>query len=85
MLAEITGQCYTGGYNTLNRYLRPLRRLDAATLQSCRRGRRSELSLAGLPAYQPTSTRTMLIDYGRSASAARSWTRPSGTWPDSPR
>ena len=32
LLAEITGQGYTGGYNTLNRYLRPLRRLDAATL-----------------------------------------------------
>ena len=31
LLAEITGQGYTGGYNTLNRYLRPLRRLDAAT------------------------------------------------------
>jgi len=30
LLAEITGQGYTGGYNTLNRYLRPLRRLDAA-------------------------------------------------------
>ena len=32
LLAEITEQGYTGGYNTLNRYLRPLRRLDAATL-----------------------------------------------------
>jgi len=32
LLAEITGQGYTGGYNTLNRYLRPLRRLDAAKL-----------------------------------------------------
>ena len=32
LLAEITGQGYPGGYNTLNRYLRPLRRLDAATL-----------------------------------------------------
>ena len=32
MLAEITGQGYTCGYNTLNRYVRPLRRLDAATL-----------------------------------------------------
>ena len=32
LLAEITGQGYTGGYNTLARYLRPLRRLDAATL-----------------------------------------------------
>jgi transposase len=32
LLAEITGQGYTGGYNTLNRYLQPLRRLDAATL-----------------------------------------------------
>ena len=32
LLAEITGQRYTGGYNTLNRYLRPLRRLDAAAL-----------------------------------------------------
>jgi transposase len=32
LLAEITKQGYTGGYNTLNRYLRPLRRLDAATL-----------------------------------------------------
>ena len=32
LLAEITGQGYTGGYNTLNRYLRPLRRLDAAAL-----------------------------------------------------
>lgn len=30
--AEITGQGYTGGYNTLNRYLRPPRRLDAAAL-----------------------------------------------------
>ena len=33
LLAEITGQGYTGGYNTLARYLRPLRRLDAATLE----------------------------------------------------
>lgn len=32
LLAEITGQRYTGGYNTLNRYLRPLRRVDAAKL-----------------------------------------------------
>jgi hypothetical protein len=32
LLAEITGQGYTGRYNTLARYLRPLRRLDAATL-----------------------------------------------------
>ena len=32
LLAEITGQGYTGGYNTLARYLRPLRRIDAATL-----------------------------------------------------
>jgi len=32
LLAEITKQGYTGGYNTLARYLRPLRRLDAATL-----------------------------------------------------
>jgi len=32
LLAEITGQGYTGGYNTLNRYLRPLRRLDEAAL-----------------------------------------------------
>ncbi|HEY4992763.1 MAG TPA: hypothetical protein VII33_11850 [Nakamurella sp.] len=32
LLAEITGQGYTGGCNTLARYLRPLRRLDAATL-----------------------------------------------------
>jgi len=32
LLMEITGQGYTGGYNTLARYLRPLRRLDAATL-----------------------------------------------------
>ena len=32
LLAEIIGQGYTGGYNTLNRYVRPLRRLDAATL-----------------------------------------------------
>jgi len=32
LLAEITGQAYTGGYNTLNRYRLPLRRLDAAAL-----------------------------------------------------
>jgi transposase len=32
LLVEITGQGYTGGYNTLNRYVRPLRRLDAAAL-----------------------------------------------------
>jgi transposase len=32
LLAEITGQGYNGGYNTLNRYLRPLRSLDAAKL-----------------------------------------------------
>jgi hypothetical protein len=32
VLAEITGQGYAGGYNTLNRYLRPLRRLDVAKL-----------------------------------------------------
>jgi len=32
LLAEITGQGYAGGYNTLIRYLRPLRRLDAAKL-----------------------------------------------------
>ena len=32
LLAEITGQGHPGGYNTLARYLRPLRRLDAATL-----------------------------------------------------
>jgi transposase len=32
LLAEITTQGYTGGYNTLNRYVRPLRRLDAAML-----------------------------------------------------
>jgi len=32
LLAEINGQGYSGGYNTLNRYLRPLRRLDAAKL-----------------------------------------------------
>jgi len=32
LLAEITGQGYPGGYNTLARYLRPLRRLDAAIL-----------------------------------------------------
>jgi transposase len=32
LLTEITEQGYTGGHNTLNRYLRPLRRLDAATL-----------------------------------------------------
>ncbi len=31
-MAGITGQGYSGGYNTLNRYLRPLRRLDAAKL-----------------------------------------------------
>jgi transposase len=32
LLVEITGQGYTGGYNTLARYLRPLRRVDAARL-----------------------------------------------------
>ena len=32
LLTEITGQGYTGGYNTLNRYVRPLRRLEAAAL-----------------------------------------------------
>jgi len=32
LLREITRQGYTGGYNTLNRYVRPLRRLDAAAL-----------------------------------------------------
>jgi hypothetical protein len=32
LLAEITGQGYTGGYNTLARYLRPLRCIAAATL-----------------------------------------------------
>ena len=32
LLAEITGLGYPGGYNTLARYLRPLRRLDAAAL-----------------------------------------------------
>jgi transposase len=32
LLAEITEHGYTGGYNTLNRYVRPLRRLDAAQL-----------------------------------------------------
>jgi hypothetical protein len=31
-LTEIAGQGYTGGYNTPNRYLGPLRRLDAAKL-----------------------------------------------------
>ena len=32
LLVEITEQGYTGGYNTLARYLRPLRRIDAAGL-----------------------------------------------------
>lgn len=32
LLREITEQGYTGSYNTLNRYVRPLRRLDAAAL-----------------------------------------------------
>ena len=32
LLAEIIRQGYTGGYNTLNRYVRPLRRLNAAAL-----------------------------------------------------
>ena len=32
LLTEITGQGYPGGYNTPARYLRPLRRLDAAAL-----------------------------------------------------
>jgi len=32
LLAEITEKGYTCGYNTLNRYVRPLRRLDAAQL-----------------------------------------------------
>lgn len=32
LLGEITEQGYTGSYNTLNRYVRPLRRLDAAQL-----------------------------------------------------
>ena len=45
LLGEITEQGYTGGYNTLARYLRPLRRLDAAAL--------AELSpLPGRPAVR---------------------------------
>jgi len=32
LLTEITGQGYTGGYKTLARYLRPLRRVDATAL-----------------------------------------------------
>ena len=87
LLAEITEQGYTGGYNTLARYLRPLRRLDAATSRRCRRTRhrrRCGRSPAGSPAFRATSTRPTRCDCTRSAPAAPSWTPPSGTSPGSP-
>ncbi len=87
LLAEITGQGYTGGYNTLARYLRPLRRIDAAALAELPprpappAARRSP---GGSPASPATSTRATLSDYRRSGPAALRWTPPSGTWPGSP-
>ncbi|HEY7815960.1 MAG TPA: ISL3 family transposase [Nakamurella sp.] len=87
LLAEITRRGYTGGYNTLNRYLRPLRRLDAATLAELppRPAPPAVRQVTGWITGSPaTSTRTLPIDYGRSGSAAQRWTPPSGTWPGSP-
>ncbi|MGS0688329.1 hypothetical protein ACVBEQ_24750 [Nakamurella sp. GG22] len=34
LLAEITEQGYTGGYNTVRRYLLPLRHIEAAALEA---------------------------------------------------
>ena len=87
LLTEITGRGYTGGYNTLARYLRPLRRLDAATLAdlpprpAAPAVRKVTGWITGLPS---TSSRTILGGCTRSVPAAPNWTPPSGTWPGSP-
>jgi len=87
LLTEITGQGYTGGYNTLARYLRPLRRLDAATLADLppRPAPPAVRQVtAGSPASQATSIRELRCGCTRSGTAAPSWTPPSGTSPGSP-
>ena len=87
LLAEITGQGYTGGYNTLNRYLRPLRRLEAAALAELPPRptpppvRKVTGWITGLPSNLDPDAAERLQ---RSAPAAPRWTPLSGTWPGSP-
>ncbi|HZM64730.1 MAG TPA: hypothetical protein VFC16_00315, partial [Nakamurella sp.] len=79
-------QGYTGGYNTLARYLRPLRRVDAAAVAALPQRppptvRQVTGWITGLPRnLDPDDARACM----RSGSAAPSWTPPSGTWPASP-
>ena len=84
LLAEITGQGYAGGDNTLNRYVRPLRRLDAAKLAERPAPPAVRTVLGWITACQAISNQRMLNAYRRSEPAAPRWTPPSGTAPDSP-
>lgn len=87
LLAEITGRGYTGGYNTLNRYVRPLRRLDAAALADLppRPAPPAVRTVAGwITGLPATLIRATPRGCTRSGSAARSWMPPSGTWLGSP-
>ena len=87
LLTEITGQGYTGGYNTLARYLRPLRRLDAATLADLPPRpappavRQVTGWITGLPSNLDPGAAMRLHAI---RAAAPKWTPPSGTSPGSP-
>jgi hypothetical protein len=84
---EIAEQGCTGGYTTLARYLRPLRRVDAAALATLPPRppppavRQVTGWITGLPGHLDPDDAVRLM---RSGSAAPSWTPPSGTLPASP-
>jgi len=89
---EIGERGYTGGYKTLARYLRPLRRVDATALAglSPHPGpptvRQVTGWITGLPGHlvPATSSRPTRSGCMGSGPAAPSWTPPSGTSPASP-
>jgi hypothetical protein len=85
--AEIAERGYTGGYNTLRRYLlryATSRRPRSRRWGLSRAGRRCGRSPGGLPVFRGVSTQSMVNDFARSAPAVPRSTRQFTVWPGSP-